>query len=66
MITVFDGIAEQSTAETTYAEGCKLSNMEVPLTDPEGYPGSTPASPRRWRSRRLPTKSSSRSGRRGR
>ena len=61
VITVFDGIAEQSTAETTYAEGCKLSNMEVPLTDPEGC-APTPASPRRWRSRRLPTRSSSRSG----
>ena len=36
VVTVFDGIADQSTAATTYAEGCKLSNMEVPLTDPEG------------------------------
>jgi len=36
VVTVFDGIADQSTATTTYAEGCKLSNMEVPLTDPEG------------------------------
>ena len=36
VVTVFDGIAEQSTAATTYAEGCKLSNTEVPHTDPEG------------------------------
>ena len=36
VVTVFDGIAEQSTAETTFAEGCKLSNTEVPHTDPEG------------------------------
>ena len=36
VVTVLDGIADQSTAATTYAEGCKLSNMEVPLTDPEG------------------------------
>ena len=36
VVTVFDGIAEQSSAETTYAEGCKLSNTEVPHTDPEG------------------------------
>ena len=36
VITVFDGIAEQNTAATTYAEGCKLSNTEVPHTDPEG------------------------------
>jgi beta-glucosidase len=36
VVTVFDGIAEQSAAATTYAEGCKLSNTEVPHTDPEG------------------------------
>jgi beta-glucosidase len=36
VVTVFDGIAEQSTAVTTYAEGCKLSNTEVPHADPEG------------------------------
>jgi beta-glucosidase len=36
VVTVFDGIAAQSTAPTTYAEGCKLSNTEVPHTDPEG------------------------------
>jgi beta-glucosidase len=35
-VTVFDGIDEQNTATTTYAEGCKLSNTEVPHTDPEG------------------------------
>ena len=35
-VTVFDGIDEQNTAPTTYAEGCKLSNTEVPHTDPEG------------------------------
>jgi beta-glucosidase len=33
---VFDGIDAQNTAPTTYAEGCKLSNTEVPHTDPEG------------------------------
>ncbi|HET9739820.1 MAG TPA: beta-glucosidase BglX [Solirubrobacteraceae bacterium] len=36
VVTVFDGIDEQNTAATTYAEGCKLSNTEVPHTDPEG------------------------------
>jgi beta-glucosidase len=36
VVTVFDGIDEQNTAPTTYAEGCKLSNTEVPHTDPEG------------------------------
>ena len=34
-VTVFDGIAAQSTG-ATYAEGCKLSNTEPPHTDPEG------------------------------
>src|SRR4029453_17334476 len=36
VVTVFDGIAAQSTAPPTYAEGYKLSNTEVPHTDPEG------------------------------
>jgi beta-glucosidase len=36
VVTVFAGIDEQNTAATTYAEGCKLSNTEVPHTDPEG------------------------------
>jgi beta-glucosidase len=36
VVTVFDGIDEQSTGTTTYAEGCKLSNTEVPHADPEG------------------------------
>jgi beta-glucosidase len=36
VVTVFDGIDEQNTGATTYAEGCKLSNTEVPHTDPEG------------------------------
>jgi beta-glucosidase len=36
VVTVFDGIDEQNTAPTTYAEGCKLSNTEVPHQDPEG------------------------------
>jgi beta-glucosidase len=36
VVTVFDGIDAQNTAPTTYAEGCKLSNTEVPHTDPEG------------------------------
>jgi beta-glucosidase len=35
VVTVFDGINEQSPG-ATYAEGCKLSNTEVPHTDPEG------------------------------
>jgi beta-glucosidase len=35
-VTVFDGIDEQNTAPTTYAEGCKLSNTEPPHADPEG------------------------------
>jgi beta-glucosidase len=35
VITVFDGINEQSPG-ATYAEGCKLSNTEVPHEDPEG------------------------------
>jgi beta-glucosidase len=34
-VTVFDGINEQSPG-ATYAEGCKLSNTEVPHDDPEG------------------------------
>ncbi|HYM63801.1 MAG TPA: beta-glucosidase BglX [Gaiellaceae bacterium] len=34
-VTVFDGITEQSPG-ATYAEGCKLSNTEVPHDDPEG------------------------------
>jgi beta-glucosidase len=36
VVTVFDGIDEQNTAPTTYAEGCKLSNTEPPHADPEG------------------------------
>jgi len=36
VVTVLDGIDEQNTAATTYAEGCKLSNTEVPHDDPEG------------------------------
>jgi beta-glucosidase len=36
VITVRAGIDEQNTGTTTYAEGCKLSNTEVPHTDPEG------------------------------
>ena len=35
-VTVFDGIDEQNTAATTYAEGCKLSNAEVPAVDGDG------------------------------
>jgi beta-glucosidase len=35
VVTVFDGIDDQSPG-ATYAEGCKLSNTEVPHTDPEG------------------------------
>jgi len=36
VVTVFDGIDRQNNAPTTYAEGCRLSNTEVPHTDPEG------------------------------
>jgi beta-glucosidase len=44
VVTVLDGIDEQNTAPTTYAEGCQLSNGEVPFEadpdpkdrDPEG------------------------------
>jgi beta-glucosidase len=36
VVTVLDGIDQQNTAATTYAEGCKLSNTEPPHTDPEG------------------------------
>jgi beta-glucosidase len=36
VVTVLDGIDEQNTADTTFAEGCKLSNTEPPHTDPEG------------------------------
>ena len=36
VVTVLDGIDEQNTGATTYAEGCKLSNTEPPHTDPEG------------------------------
>jgi beta-glucosidase len=37
-VTVFDGIKEQSTGTTTYAQGCELSHTEVgaPNHDPEG------------------------------
>lgn len=35
VVTVFDGIDDQSPG-ATYAEGCKLSNTEVPHEDPEG------------------------------
>jgi beta-glucosidase len=37
VVTVLKGIDDaQDTAATTYAQGCKLSNTEVPHTDPEG------------------------------
>jgi beta-glucosidase len=44
VVTVFDGIDEQNTGTTTFAEGCQLSNGEVPFDqdpdpkdrDPEG------------------------------
>jgi beta-glucosidase len=36
VVTVLEGIDEQNTAPTTHAEGCRLSNTEVPHTDPEG------------------------------
>jgi beta-glucosidase len=34
-VSVFDGIKAQD-PDTTFAEGCKLSNAEPPTTDPEG------------------------------
>jgi beta-glucosidase len=44
VVTVFDGIDQQNTGTTTFAEGCQLSNGEVPFAqdpdpkdrDPEG------------------------------
>jgi beta-glucosidase len=36
VVTVLDGIDEQNTGETTYAEGCKLSNLEVPQWNGDG------------------------------
>ena len=35
-VTVLDGIDEQNTGATTFAQGCKLSNTEAPHADPEG------------------------------
>jgi beta-glucosidase len=35
-VTVFDGIDEQNTGVTTFAQGCTLSHTEVPHDDPEG------------------------------
>ena len=73
VVTVFDGIDEQNTAPTTYAQGCELSNGEVPFdADPDRRiairraASPTPASPRRRRSRRRRTRSCSRSARRAR
>src|SRR5688500_5763736 len=40
VVTVFDGIDNQNTAATSYAQGCALSHTEVPHTDAEGC-GST-------------------------
>jgi beta-glucosidase len=36
VVTVLDGIDEQNTGATTYAEGCKLSNLEVPQWNGDG------------------------------
>jgi beta-glucosidase len=36
VITVLDGIDEQNTGTTTYAEACKLSNLEVPQWNGDG------------------------------
>jgi beta-glucosidase len=36
VVTVRAGIAQQSTGATTYAEGCKLSNLEVPAWNGDG------------------------------
>jgi hypothetical protein len=35
-VTVLDGIDQQNTAATTFAEGCKLSNNGVPDWDGDG------------------------------
>jgi beta-glucosidase len=36
VVTVLEGIDEQNTGATTYAEGCKLSNLEVPAWNGDG------------------------------
>jgi beta-glucosidase len=36
VVTVLAGIDEQNTGATTYAEGCKLSNLEVPQWNGDG------------------------------
>jgi beta-glucosidase len=36
VVTVLDGIDEQNTGTTTFAQGCTLSNTEAPHVDPEG------------------------------
>ena len=36
VVTVLQGIDDQSTGTTTFAQGCTLSNTEAPHVDPEG------------------------------
>ena len=36
VVTVLDGVDEQNTGTTTFAQGCTLSNTEAPHVDPEG------------------------------
>ena len=46
VVTVLDGIDEQNTGTTTYAEGCKLSNLEVPQWNGRRLRLRRPTSPR--------------------
>ena len=36
VVTVLDGVDQQNTGTTTFAQGCTLSNTEAPHVDPEG------------------------------
>ena len=67
VVTVLDGIDAQSTGATTYAQGCKLSNTEVPQQRP-GERLRLRGRLRRGRRRRAarPTRSCSRWARRAR
>ena len=64
-VSVFDGIKAQS-PDTTFVQGCTLSNDEPPAYDPADDCTPPTASPRRWRLPGPPTRSSWRSGRPGR
>ena len=63
-VSVLQGITAGSSATTTYAQGCALSNEEPADYDPaRRLPDSMPASPRPSPRRRPPTRWCSRSGR---